>query len=430
MTSASCTSWSHTYTYDKAGNRTGKDAITYTINPVNEVTALSDNTSFTYDDNGNRTQKAKGDDTWDYTYDYANRLTKVEENDSTIGEYIYDGDGKRLQKTENSITTTHIYLGINTIYEENSTGSACYVYGPTGLIAKRTTINQEFNTYYYHKDHLGSTRSVTDSSKNIIAASTYHPFGETEVEEGSERYLFNGKERDSTDLYYYGARYYDPQIGRFITRDSQKGRLINAQSLNRFSYCVNNPLKYVDIWGEDFSPADQQIEDYLSGNNDQTDDLHYQMEGNPPEIIGDPYYEHGKIKVPTTDGDITVFDAHKKEESNNGTGGSWSSWEEKAKEKREEKYNELRKKSKRLFEMALNLSADSTKLAAYSIMISLAATALCFIPILVPLGLALYFYTSLFGVLSYDMGSLETDLYEESNRLREEADYIRIHGCG
>jgi RHS repeat-associated protein len=255
LTSASCTSWSHTYTYDKAGNRTGKDSITYTINSVNEVTALSDGTSFTYDDNGNRTQKTKGDDTWDYTYDYANRLTKVEENDSTIGEYVYDGDGNRLQKTENSITTIYIHSGINSIYEENSTGSTGYIYGPIGLMARRTTINQESNTYFYHKDHLGSTRSVTDSSKNIITASTYHPFGETEVEEGSEYYLYNGKERDSAGLYYYGARYYDPQIGKFITRDLRIGRKKNSQSTNRYTYCLNNPIKYIDPdgFGEKFS---------------------------------------------------------------------------------------------------------------------------------------------------------------------------------
>jgi len=246
LTSGSCTSWSHTYSYDKAGNRTGKDAITYTVNAVNEVTALSDGISFTYDDNGNRTQKTKGNDTWDYTYDYANRLIKVEENDSIIGEYVYDGDGKRLQKTENSIATTYIYSGINSLYEENSTGSACYIYGPTGLLAKRTTINQESNTYYYHKDHLGSTRSVTNSSKNIIVANTYHPFGEIAVEEGSEHYLYNGKERDTTGLYYYGARYYDPQIGKFMTRDLIRRILENSQILNRYNYCLNNPIKYID----------------------------------------------------------------------------------------------------------------------------------------------------------------------------------------
>lgn len=96
LTSASCNSWSHTYTYDKAGNIKSKDSVTYTVNTVNEVTASSDSASFTYDDNGNRTQKTKGNDTWSYTYDYANRLTKVEENSAAMGEYVYDGEGKRI----------------------------------------------------------------------------------------------------------------------------------------------------------------------------------------------------------------------------------------------------------------------------------------------------------------------------------------------
>jgi len=249
LTSASCTSWSHTYSYDKAGNRTAKDSITYTINSVNEVTALSDGTSFTYDDNGNRTQKTKGSDTWVYTYDYANRLAKVEKNSATMGEYVYDGDGRRLQTTENSATTTYMYSGTKVLYEENANGTAAYIYGPTGRLAKRTTINQESSTFYYHTDLLGSTRLVTDEDKSIISAITYHPFGEVDVREGSEDYLFAGKEKDATGLYYYGARYYDPEIGRFITRDILRGNRFVPQSLNRYTYCFNNPLKYVDSWG-------------------------------------------------------------------------------------------------------------------------------------------------------------------------------------
>jgi uncharacterized protein RhaS with RHS repeats len=201
LTSANCTSWSHIYSYDKVGNRTSKDGITYTINSVNEVTALSDGTSFTYDDNGNRTQKTKGTDTWDYMYDYVNRLKKIEENSSVIGEYVYDGDDRRIQTIENNETTTYIYTGWSVLYEENSTGTACYIYGPFGLLAKRTTVNQESNTYFYHTDHLGSTRLVTDDSKNIVSAVTYHPFGEIDVKEGSEDFLFTGKEMDSTGLY-------------------------------------------------------------------------------------------------------------------------------------------------------------------------------------------------------------------------------------
>jgi RHS repeat-associated protein len=246
LTSASCTSWSHTYTYDRVGNRTAKDSVTYSVNEVNEVTALSDGTSFTYDANGNRTQKTKGSDTWLYTYDYANRLTEVEKNSEVIEEYVYSGDSRRIQVTKDSVTTTNIYSGFSILFEESATGTAAYIYGPKGTLAKRTTINDETNTFYYHTDHLGTTRLVTDDNKNIVTAATYHPFGEPSSLEGSQDCFFTGKNQDTTGLYYYGARYYDPELGRFLTRDPKGG-------INQYSYCSNNPMKYVDPDGCEFT---------------------------------------------------------------------------------------------------------------------------------------------------------------------------------
>ncbi len=291
LTSASCNSWSHTYSYDKVGNISAKDSVTYTINTVNEVTSLSDGTSFTYDDNGNRTQKTKGTDTWDYTYDVVNRLIALEKNATTLGEYVYDGDGKRLQATENSVTTTYMYDGLNVVYEKNSTGITAYIYGPTGKLARRTTINQTSNTYFYHTDHLGSTRLVTDGSKNIVAAATYHPFGDLSTVEGPERYLFTGKEKDATGLYYYGARYYDPEIGRFVTRDPYTSlpddpRVIsnsagayagptNPQKLNRYSYAGNNPVRFNDPSGLCFECAEIRYE--LTHEN-SLDSIEFRME--------------------------------------------------------------------------------------------------------------------------------------------------------
>jgi RHS repeat-associated protein len=239
LTSASCTSWSHTYAYDKVGNRASKNSVTYTINTVNEVTSLSDGTSFTYDDNGNRIQKTKGTDTWVYTYDYANRLTEIEENSTTLEEYVYDGDSKRIQVTDDSKTTIYIHSGLTVLYEETMNSAATYIYGPIGRIAKRTTINQETNTFYYHTDHLGSTRLVTDDNKTIVTHTVYYPFGEPYSTDGSQDYSFTGKKQDTTGLYYFSARYYDPELGRFLTRDPKKG-------INQYSYCYNNPLKYID----------------------------------------------------------------------------------------------------------------------------------------------------------------------------------------
>ncbi|MBU7025275.1 MAG: hypothetical protein HXS40_14025, partial [Theionarchaea archaeon] len=248
LASASCIAWSHSYSYDKAGNITAKDGITYTINAINQVTSLSDSTAFTYDSNGNRIEKTKGSDTWDYTYDCANRLTHVKKNDTIIGEYVYDGNSRRIQATEDNITTTYIYSGLNTLYEENTTGKAAYIYGPTGRIAKRTTIQGESNTFYYHTDHLGSTRLVTDATKTVIEDIRYHPFGEP-VATDEESHLYTGKERDSTGFYYYEARYYDPELGRFLTRDPLTGIGTSPQSLNRYTYCINNPVNFVDLTG-------------------------------------------------------------------------------------------------------------------------------------------------------------------------------------
>ena len=61
--------------------------------------------------------------------------------------------------------------------------------------------------------------------------------------------LFTGQRLDDTGLYYYNARYYDATIGRFISADTIVPDYMNPQSLNRYSYCVNNPLKYVDPSG-------------------------------------------------------------------------------------------------------------------------------------------------------------------------------------
>jgi RHS repeat-associated protein len=234
------------YSYDPAGNRLSHNGLTYTYNVVNELVSINDGTTFTYDDNGNRTAKTKGPNTWVYTYDYANRLTKVEENGITKGEYVYDGDGKRIQKTENGETTTYSYTGLNVLYEETIIGTACYIYGSTGRLAKRTEIQGETHTYFYHTDHLGSTRLVTES-QNVVTEVAYKPFGEPIT--GEESYLYTGKEKDATGLYYYGARYYDCDTGTFITKDPLAGRKGIPQSLNRYTYCLNNPVTLVDPAG-------------------------------------------------------------------------------------------------------------------------------------------------------------------------------------
>jgi RHS repeat-associated protein len=103
---------------------------------------------------------------------------------------------------------------------------------------------------YYHVDHLGSTRLKTNSTGGVTYGSNYEPFGVSSGEDGSEDFRYTGKHEDTTGLYYFGARYYDPATGRFITRDTVFGKLTDPQSQNRYVYCRNNPHKYTDPDGK------------------------------------------------------------------------------------------------------------------------------------------------------------------------------------
>lgn len=115
----------------------------------------------------------------------------------------------------------------------------------TSLREKVISIISLIKPVYYHTDHLCSTRLVTTENGVVAEEIAYEPFG-GEIGTFEERYTYNGKELDETGLYYYGARYYDPPEGRFLTRDKLEPDYRNPQSLNRYSYCRNNPLLYVD----------------------------------------------------------------------------------------------------------------------------------------------------------------------------------------
>lgn len=105
------------------------------------------------------------------------------------------------------------------------------------------------NVTYVHHDHLTGTSVMSDSSGTLISSIACSPFGLTRSGSVSTDIKFTGQRLDGTGLYYYGARYYDPQIGRFISADSAGQHLTNPQTLNRYSYVVNNPLRYTDPSG-------------------------------------------------------------------------------------------------------------------------------------------------------------------------------------
>jgi RHS repeat-associated protein len=119
---------------------------------------------------------------------------------------------------------------------------------------------------YLLQDHLGSTTQEVSSAGIVTATMKYFPFGDCLESQGtiSTDKLFTGQRLDQTGLYYYGARYYDATIGRFISADTIIPNPMDPQSLNRYSYCLNNPLKYVDPSGHDGEGENATaLEDYF-----------------------------------------------------------------------------------------------------------------------------------------------------------------------
>ncbi len=118
--------------------------------------------------------------------------------------------------------------------------------------------------FYYHTDPGGTPLAMTDAGRQVVWQADYMPFGEEDLITGTieNDHKFVGKEQDpETGLYYFGARYMEPMIGRFMSPDSvgavdaMTGRinekvLLNSQRLNPYAYGLNNPHKYVDQDGK------------------------------------------------------------------------------------------------------------------------------------------------------------------------------------
>jgi len=247
-----------------------------------------DAATYTYDNNGDQLTKTLGDTTWNYQFDAQRRLTQVKENGTSSAQFVYDGDGGRVQKITPAGTT--LYIG--NLYEERGDGSRLdHVYANGQLICDLWSSNSQTTTttnqtsgnvqtvhslainpasgnpitnpitnpltpnsqiYYYSADHLGSTALVTDSSGSLLQEIHYEPFGDIFSSEGTSptHHKYTGQENDSeTGLDFYNARYYDPTLGRFISQDSIVPSAMDPQSLNRYAYVRNNPLTYTDPSG-------------------------------------------------------------------------------------------------------------------------------------------------------------------------------------
>jgi len=246
------TGWQQTFSYDRYGNRRFDASNTTTLDP-NCPTAVCnpqvDPTNnrlvgYGFDAAGNTTTDANGQT---FTYDAENKQLQVRNGQGVVGQYFYDGDGKRIKKVVPSTGETTIF-----------------VYDAAGkLVAEYSTViasASEAKTSYLTNDHLGSPRITTDAFGQVVSRRDFMPFGEEIARayygNDSVRQKFTGYEKDSeTDLDFAQARYFGSGLGRFSSPDPlmASAKRIVPQSWNRYTYVLNNPLKYVDpsgmAWG-------------------------------------------------------------------------------------------------------------------------------------------------------------------------------------
>jgi RHS repeat-associated protein len=297
------------YTFDAAWNlnyRTNNGSTTtFSVDSRNQLTSVA-STPDTYDGNGNLARVGStGSGMYvTHTYDDENRLTEVATNYSNIqapvgdapalqtsqawkSDFVYDGLGrlrKRLEYVNGTLQTTtcYIYDGWRVVQERdvNNTPTVSYTRGndPSGSLERAGGIggllarssgyssgNGNWSTHnVYHADGNGNVTFMLNSSQAVVASYRYDPFGNTISSSGSlataNIYRFSSKEfHVNSGMYYYGYRFYDPYLQRWINRDpiqEQPGRQTKLRLIaqaeagwNLYEFCLNQPPTYADTDG-------------------------------------------------------------------------------------------------------------------------------------------------------------------------------------
>jgi len=246
----------YTYGYDGVGNMTNNNGIAQTYDADNQITA-SGSTTFGFDNNGNQTStSASNAPRW--TYDAANH-TQSYNDQNAVDTFLTTGGGQRETKsvTTGGTTTTGTYDG-DSIYQQTALTRKTVYYerAPSGRLLALT---DGTTVYYYGLDGHGNVANLTDRSGNVVNAYLYDPYGnslgKTETASIVNPWQYEGAFYEpESGIYLMGARYYAPQLGRFLQQDPLGGG---------YAYAGSDPCNNSDPTGlrtcyQYISPAQMQ----------------------------------------------------------------------------------------------------------------------------------------------------------------------------
>jgi RHS repeat-associated protein len=242
------------YGLDPVGNRLNQ---TSTLSGISTGTFAYDAddrlATETYDNNGSTTVSGARN----FAYDFANRLQSMNSGAVTIQ---YDGDGNRVAKTVNGVTTRYLVDSLNPtgypqVVEELVDGvvQRAYTYG-LQRIDQNQLVGNDWTPSFYGYDGFGSVRLLTDATGTVTDTYDYDAWGNAVHTAGSTPnvYLYRGEQYDpDLRLYYLRARYFNPLSGRFLSRDPESGHIAVPATLHRYSYAAADPVNRIDPRGHE-----------------------------------------------------------------------------------------------------------------------------------------------------------------------------------
>ncbi len=244
-------------------------APTFTYDSANRLSSVNGQ-AVTHDADGNLLNIWNGTGLQTATYDARNRLTQL--GNTT---FVYDAEDRRVAQVIGGVVTRYVVDprdALSQILMEtdgNNTPTAYYIYG-RGLLMRRDAAG---NYAIYHHDRRGSVTALTNTSGVVTDSYQYGPFGELVAHTGSnpQPFRFNGRDgvvSDPGGLHYLRARYYSPNLKRFVQRDVITGTAVLTPSLNRYAYVNGQPIDLVDPFGLKPIDWDDIRRDYIERLNE------------------------------------------------------------------------------------------------------------------------------------------------------------------
>jgi RHS repeat-associated protein len=237
------------YSYDAAGCRLQSRASVVDYDSLNRP-KRDGFATFRHDALGNRATRTDAQGTTRYTFGRTNLLTRVELPDGQVVKYFYDAFNRRTRKVTPDSVTTYVWAGHQLVQEqiEDPSGKYTreYLYAPGSFTPLAMRFRGE--TFYYHTDSLGTPQLLTDAMGHVAWSARYDSFGTAtiELERVPQPLRLPGQYWDAeTGLHYNRARYYDPALGVYLSRDPDA----QVAGPNQYAYVDGDPINRSDPLG-------------------------------------------------------------------------------------------------------------------------------------------------------------------------------------